>query len=169
MNDDWTNITGINGWKEKLQELIQAAESAARENDARQIAEVSDRLVAFIINSTPDDSTAIREMDRIAKKTRNDLIKGAIEERLAGIAERTGELAVLDAEIRSIARESEENAASIRLEKAQNVVKSLTDTVGTLKDFKSSLKTGTDVEVAQSLEQIILQIQTLRSQIEGIT
>ncbi len=166
MNGEFTNINGVDGWKAKLQELLKAAEAAA--GDVGQIVAVSERLVGFITHSTPDDSPAIQEMDNIAAQTRNELIKGTVEERLAGITARTNELAGLDKKIRAIAAESQAKAASIRLEGAQNLVKSLIDTVSSLKTFQGTLTTGTDGELAKNVAQIVTDIQTLSTKVQGI-
>jgi hypothetical protein len=168
MSNEFTNINSIEGWKMKLEELVGAAASIARTSSGNtdQIVTLSDRLVGFITHSTPDNSPAIQEMDDIARKTRNDLIRSRIEERLAGITERTNELAILDKKIRAITAEGQRQAAAIRLERAKAVVQSLTDTISSLKTFRSILKDGTDDALAKSVEEILTTIQNLRAKVE---
>lgn len=167
MSDNWGSIKTIDGWQAKLQEILAAAEAASNADNFDQIQDARSRLVEFITHSVPDSASEIQEMDEIAKKARKDLVERSIDKRLKSLSDRTSELAKLTKTVTAQAEASAAKAGSIRLERAQNAVTSLTDTVSQLKDFSDTLETGTDEELSKSVSDIIGSIQSLRNKIEG--
>ncbi len=163
---EWDNIQDFDGWKSKLADLVTEAEAAARNTDVEARFALSSRLTEFIIHSSPN-TPEIMALDAIAERTRAGLMQLTIEERLAAISARTGELARLTKEFQAHAAAGEASAASIRLERAHRVVDSLTESVRTLKEFRSVLETGIDDDLAKSLDRIISSIQKLRSDVEA--
>ena len=67
---EFDGIEGIEGWRTKLLEILDAAEEVAEQEDWPPRREVSRRLKDFILKSSPNTAD-ILELDRIAKETRS--------------------------------------------------------------------------------------------------
>ena len=164
---EFDGIEGFDGWNEKLSELLGAAEQAAQEDDLAPRLAVSRRLTDFVVNSTPN-TPEILALDQIANATRSALLRATIEERLQSLAEREGELASLTKKMALVTTAANESAASIRLQRANNLVKSLTESVQSLKEFQGVLSAdSTDAELVASVEKVVASIQKLRTQVEN--
>ena len=165
MSDEWDDIEGQEQWKAKLDELLKAAEAAAREADDQKRLAVSRRLTDFIMHSWPNDK-AIKAMDELAKHAAQDLLLQTVQDRVREIAGRTAELHQLAKEFQDRADAASARASGIRLEKAHSVTRALTDSVHLLKDFQTSLDTQDDAELIRSVEKAMDTIQKLRTLVE---
>lgn len=165
MSDNWDDIEGTEQWKAKLDELLKAAEGAARENDDGKRLAVSRRLTDFIMHSWPNDK-AIKAMDEIAKRAAQDLLLQTVQERVREIAGRTAELLQLAKEFQDQADAASARASGIRLEKAHRVTRTLTDSVHLLKDFRASLDLSSDADLIRNVEKAMETIQKLRVLVE---
>lgn len=163
---EWDNIHGFDGWRAKLADLLKEAEAAAHNTDLASRLALANRLTEFILHSSPNTAEII-QLDAIAESARAGLMRMTIDERLAAISARTGELARLTKEFQARTAAAEASAASIRLERAHRVVGSLTDSVRALTEFRGMLETGKDDDLAKSIERIIASIQRLRSDVEA--
>jgi len=162
---EWTGITGYEGWRDKLSELLDEAARAARESDIDRRFGVSDRLLMFMRKSYPNDES-IRALDDIARQAAADLMMTTIEERLAAISQRTGQYLQLTKAFEARAAENEAAAASIRLEHVMNVIDSTTKTIESVRELKESLKdTAGDRKVAAMIDDTIEAIEKLRSRV----
>ena len=168
MSDKWDEIEGHAQWQAKLDELLRAAEGAAREADDGKRLAVSRRLTDFILYSHPNDK-AIKAMDEIAKHAAQGLLLQTVGERVQEIAGRTAELHQLGKEIQDLADAAGASAARIRLEKAHSVTRTLTDSVHLLKDFRASLDVRNDADLIRSVEKAMETIQKLRTVLERET
>ena len=164
---EWDNIQGVEGWRKKLKDLLAEAEAISQNQDIQARLALSKRFVGFIINSHPS-TEEIKVLDQIAEKARSGIMKSAIEDRLAAISERSGELARLTKEFQANAADAKASAASIRLTRAGEVVGTLTNTVKGLQELRGSLQAGTDAQLAQSIEKMITSIDGLQSEVKKI-
>ena len=136
---EFDGIEGIEGWRTKLLEILDAAEEVAEQEDWPPRREVSRRLKDFILKSSPNTAD-ILELDRIAKETRSALLRTTIAERLESIANRQADLVRLTKSVSAITEENLQSAASIRLERARRVVNSMTTTISQLREFGTTLE-----------------------------
>ena len=163
---EFDGITGFDGWRAKLDELVTAAEEAAVAEGIQSRLAVAKRLNAFVKASAPN-SPEILALDDIANSTRSALLNASIEERLQSLAERQGELAALTKKLALISDAANEAAASIRLEKAHGVVTALTESVKSLQAFRKVLEDeSTDAELGAAIDKLVTSIQSLRSKVE---
>ncbi|MBI5503653.1 MAG: hypothetical protein HY899_02555 [Deltaproteobacteria bacterium] len=160
-------IGDFDGWKAKLAELLAACEAAAAQNDIGPRLAVSDRLTQFVLKSRPN-TPEILALDDIANASRTALLFNTIDERLRSLSERSGELASLTKKLAVVTEAANAAASSVRLERANEVVATLTDAVRTLKDLRQSLDGGTDEELIASIEKLIASMQSVRETVEGV-
>lgn len=163
---EWENIQGVDGWRMKLTDLLKEAEAAGQQTDLASRLALANRLTEFILHSSPN-TPEILALDGIADQARAGLMRLTIEERLAEISARTGELARLTKEFQAHAAAAAASAAAIRLERAHRVVGALTESVQALNELRGVLETSKDDALTKSIDRVIASMQTLRSQIEG--
>jgi hypothetical protein len=165
---EWDEIRGSRGWVKKLEELLQEAAKVAQNDDFHARMAVCDRLTDFIGHSPATHE--IDKLDDLADKTAADLLEAEMMRRVAAIAGRTRELAQLTKKSESQAKTAKADAASIRLEKANEVVNALTEGVRALKGFLVALKTDetVDEKVAEKINRGVTTISNLRSAVEGL-
>lgn len=162
---EWTGITGYEGWRGKLGELLDEAKEVAREDDIEARFALSDRLLTFMKKSRPN-SEDIRALDELAREAAADLMKMTIEERLAAVSERTGRYLQLTKEIEARAAEAQAAAASIRLENVVSVIDTTTQAIESIQKLRESLKdTATDRKIADLIDETITAVETLRSRV----
>ncbi len=164
---EFDGLEGVEEWRAKLMELLDAAEDAAEQEDWPPRREASKRLKQFILRSSPN-TAEILALDRIATEARTDLLLATIDERLASIANRQAELVRLSKSMAEVTEASLESAASIRLERARRVVDSLTGTIERLREFKSTLEAGTAEDVPANIDALIESIRDLRGRIDDL-
>lgn len=162
---EWDTIEGFPQWSAKLGELLGEAREAARNPDSNARFAVSDRLTEFILNSRPNDE-AIKALDDLAARTSQDLMLGALDDRLREIVGRTAEWHQITKQFSGQAEAAGSQAASIRLEKVHRVARSLTESVHRLQELRSSLGDTDDPEFARNMAKAVETLQKLRAQIE---
>jgi len=163
---EWENIQGLDGWRMKLTDVLKEAEAVAQHSDLASRLALAHRLTEFILHSSPN-TPEILALDGIADQVRAGLMRLTIDERLAEISARTGELARLSKEFQAQAAATTASAGTIRLERAHRVVGALTESVQALNALRGVLETSTDDALTTSIDRVIASMQTLRSQIEG--
>src|SRR5262245_61483182 len=149
MATEFDRIKNLDGWRAKLDELLEIARDAAKNDDLDARLAIADRLTQFIIRNPPvvmeDPATAeYDDMDRIAREAHDALLLTSIEERVAGIMSRTAELATLRKRVEGRTAANRAAASSIRLEKARHVVDSTTATVAAMMDLKKDIERAAD-------------------------
>jgi hypothetical protein len=167
-------------WRTKLDTLLEEARTLAKANshpDDRR--DLRDRLHKFILRNPdvlPDDpgSEVFGEMDDIARGARDDLLLQEISSRIDRIAERTYELGELEKRTRARTALNEKAAKTLRLEKATQVVASLTASLNAIKDLKAQLESSPEseedfTELAKQLGKALTTLQDLRNTVEGAT
>lgn len=185
MPSEFDNITGLIGWRKKLDELLAAAREAGAKEDIDARLEVSDRLTKFIIKNPPSipgdpASSEYDAMDRIAREASAGLLLATMQERLATIVNRTTELAALRKKIDSRTVANRAESASIRLEKARRVIDSTTESIGAMADLKKAIEDaradGAETQISDAdfrdlsrkIDAAISRIQSLRSDVEAL-
>ena len=166
----------IQKWRDKLEALLQRAQAAASEPLPARLA-IAKQLQDFIVDNpaTLDDDpdTAVfAEMDDIAGKAHDALLVTAIEERVAGIASRSAELAGLEKKVSAQAAANDKAAKAIRLEKATQVVSSVTAAVNSIKELKTAIEaspaTTEEFEaLLTKLTDAMATLQKVRAAVEG--
>lgn len=166
----------IQKWRDKLESLLQRAQTAATDSLPARLA-LAKELQDFILDNPAavddDPDTAVfTEMDDIATKAHDALLLTALEERVAGIASRSAELAGLEKKIAAQSAANEKAAKSIRLEKATQVVNSVTAAVNSIKDLKAAIEanpaTTEDFEaLLEQLANAVVTLQKVRAAVEA--
>lgn len=164
---EFDTITGFDAWKAKLTELLTECEAAAAQSDIGPRLAISERLTQFVLKSRPN-TPEILALDDVANAARSALLRNTIEERLHALSERRGELASLTKKLAIVTEAANAAAASVRLERANKVVTSLTDAVRTLKDLRQTLEQGTDDALVAAIEKLIASMQSVRKTVEGV-
>ena len=165
---DFGDIRGFHAWKNKLEELLVEAERLGEEDDFEARQALAASFVDFIVGSTPN-TPEILSLDRIANQARKSILTSAIDNRLQSLADRRQELLLLTKEVAVASDAAKDAASSLRLERAREVVTSLTATIRSVKEFKEALKDGEDVSLAQPLEKLVESLKQTRDTIENKT
>jgi hypothetical protein len=162
---EFINIKDLQGWTDKLGELLTAARAAAQLKDLTLRLEINERLMGFVENSFPN-SPEISALDDIATQTASALLRQTIDERLQSITERTGEFQKLGKQFTAIAEQSEAKAESIRLKAVTTFIDSTTQVVESARALQESLKSdAADKKLAEKIEETIAAIEALRSSV----
>lgn len=169
---EFSGITGYDGWKAKLDELLTEAArvlQAIRDNApnaADDLQTISDRLLVFEGDS---NGPGCDEMDAISKATRADLNSQAIAEAIASIASRTADLQVLGKKIKEQVAKDKAKAASMRAEGLTGLLGVLHTAITTGKDLAANLeKTPTadgDKKLAEELKTALKSITDLYTKV----
>lgn len=162
---EFDGISGFDGWSAKLRDLLRDANAAAQSDDLDQRLAASDRLIQFVESSRPDDE-AIQALDAIAKKAATSLLLQTIDERLASIVARNGELASLGKQFEDAAAGAKKTAAALRLERATKVLEALNDGIVKMKALRDSLKSGSDKDLATAIEKAVAAARSVRGLLE---
>jgi hypothetical protein len=163
---EFDDIKGFDGWKAKLDELLNAAKQAAGANDNAALDAIADRLTEFTIESWPD-TPEIKALDKIAGDTATRLRKQGIEGKLDAIAARSAELARLAKDFDQAATANTQQAADIRLARTREVLDAATSTVTTLTRFRETLKSGDDAALIAQVDQILGALDALSKGIKS--
>jgi len=162
---EWSTIQDLQGWKDKLGELLAEARKAAQQDELAPRIDVNERLMQFVENSWPN-SPEITALDEIAIQTASAMLKQTIEERLQTITERTGEYQRLGKQFAALAEETEAKADSIRLGAITSFIDATTKLIDSAKALQKSLKdNAADQRLGEKIEETIAAIEALRSSI----
>ncbi len=162
---EWDKIKGFDGWSTKLRELLTAAQKVSGSNDVQERIDLSQRFTDFIVNSEGGDD--ISQLDDIARKAGIDLLAAGINDRLASMAARSSDLAVLTKTLGAQSDKNEDAASSIRLDKLHNTASALTDAVRAVNELRAVLKEGEDDQLLSKLTKLVDSLQSVRSAVEG--
>lgn len=162
---EFSGIDGFEGWKDKLNELLQAAKAAAANQDLPQRIAISERLTDFTIASFPN-TPEIKELDRIAGEAAAGILRQSIEERLADLARQTVDVARLAKQFNSIGEANEAKAESIRLKHGQQVIDTVTETVKAINQFRDTLDSKDDKKLLEEVNAVVGSLQKLRKTVE---
>ena len=162
---EFDGISGFEGWSAKLRDLLREANASARSDDLDSRLAASERLIHFVEASRPDDE-AIQALDAIAKKTATALLLQTIDERLASIVARNGELASLGKQFEDAGAGAKKTAAALRLERATKVLEALNDGIIKMKELRDSLRSGSDKDLATAIEKAVTAARSVRSLLE---
>lgn len=162
---EFSNINDVQGWTDKLGELLTAAKEAAQQKELAPRLGVNERLMQFVENSFPN-TPEITALDEIATRAASALLNQTIEERLQSITERTGEFHKLGKQFTAIAEESEARASSIRLQAITGFIDSSTKVIDSAKALLASLNDNAgDAKLGEKLAETIAAIEALRSSV----
>jgi molecular chaperone GrpE (heat shock protein) len=162
---EWSSIEDLQGWKDKLGELLAEARKAALQEELAPRIGINERLMQFVENSWPN-SSEITALDEIATQTASALLRQTIEERLRTITERTGEYQRLGKQFAAIAEENEAKADSIRLGAITSFIDSTTKLIDSAKALQNSLNdNAADQKLGEKIAQMIAALEALRSSV----
>jgi predicted TIM-barrel enzyme len=162
---EWDGVEGFESWNQKLRTLLDDAAKAAKRTEPEARFVMSERLIAFVENSFPNEDK-IKALDEIASKAAVGLLEQNIDERLKSIVARNAELALVAKQFGSAADDVNASAADIRLERVKKTLDVLNSGVTTLKDLRSSLKQGSDKQLIASIDKAMSAAQAVRTLLE---
>ena len=166
MTDEFSEIDSVDGWAEKLDELLTEADEAAESGDGDTRRAIRTRLKDFVLSSRPN-SPEIRKFDRIASEARTGMALASIDERVHAIAERSGELARITKEFQTRAEEGRSGARLLALEPARNAVTTATAAIHALKELEGELSVVENESLLKKLSRVLSGLQALRTEIES--
>jgi hypothetical protein len=162
---EFDGINDVDGWRDKVAELIDDAKRVAAGNDDDARMSVAERLNLFIENSRPQ-SPEISQMDDLAGKTALSLMRQTVNERMAELTVRGTELAKLTKALGAQSDALAASADSIRLTKTREVVNVLTRSVDALNQFRTAVDADDTAGLVASVEDLLTRIQEVRNAIE---
>lgn len=165
MSTEWDGIEGVEGWRAKLESLLREAEALPANADVQARLKMNRRLTEFQLRSVPN-TDEILELDAIAESARAAEIKAGVEERLEGLAAGSAELARFTKQLRERSAGLLADARSLRFERADQAVQSLTETIKSVRELIATLETATEAELVKKSERLITTLQNFRSEIE---
>ena len=159
MSIDWDSLESFSDWSDTLNQLLKQVEAALKSGDIAQRTAVQ-RLLSDFCSHSPDRLAA--QLDVIARQTMDDMLNKAIDEALSSIASRSADLAMHAKVISAVAESAERRAASIRLDKAKQVIDSTTSTIVSLTSLRQALGEGVDDKVVVArIDKAVKAIQDL--------
>lgn len=125
----------------ELTSLLADAEASAQSGDRPRMKRARAALLGFITQSN-DLVDGVSELDQVARDAFRDLVLSAIEEIVAGLAERTADVAALTKRFATQGAANTSAAAAIRLEHAREVASAAITLVGELRALRARLDGG---------------------------
>jgi len=160
----WKKLEGLSGWRAEFKVLLKEAHAAATEVAPGPRLEVAKYLTGFIQESFPQ-SSAMDQLDDLARNLAKDVLEKTIDERLASIAARTAEYAQLEKSFTKSAESAEAAAASTRLTGITRLIETSTEAITSAKELAKALETGTaaDQKVVALIEETVSAVEKLRT------
>lgn len=166
---DWNTLEGFEAWSTELKKLVEQAKNLNSGDDAASDALIA-KLNKFVDCSRPN-SEGILELDEIASDLAMDLTFSNIEEIANSVASRDQQISLLTKRLGLEAERNNQSAASIRFEKATELVESLTVSVnkvhgllGTLEGLPEAAKK----KLATRLNKLVKEAQAVRGEVEAM-
>lgn len=163
MPNEFAGITGYNGWKAKLDQLLALAATASEGGTPAQRRKIADRLTDFAMESP--DSDGVPDLDKIALEASRTILLDNIIGAVNAIAARTAAIVAMGKRLGEIGRAAEEAASSIRLERAHRVVDALTEVVRAA-DELDTVMTDDDEVLRKKIKKIAVASLELRGEVE---
>jgi hypothetical protein len=167
--DGWDDVEGADAWLKELKKLLDKADRAAQNEDFAKRYEIAGYLNGFISKSRPQDAQ-VTDMDSLAAKAARDLMYQTIDERIAGMTQRTSEYLALAKAVASATEAAEAAAEGIRLTGVQNFISSATDLITSAKELCKSLDDtkADDKKIAKLIDTVVSSVENLRSGAAGL-
>jgi hypothetical protein len=165
MPNEFANISGYDGWKSKLDQLLAVAKTASESGTPAARRKIAERLTDFAMESSPDTAEIV-ELDAIALEASRTILLNNIAGEVDAIAARTATLVTLAKKLGAVGRAVAETAASIRLERAHRVVDAMTEVVRAADDLDSVLSDDDEV-LRRKIKRIAGALVALRAEIEN--
>ncbi|HEX8877584.1 MAG TPA: hypothetical protein VF777_12610 [Phycisphaerales bacterium] len=163
MPNEFAGITGYSGWKTKLDQLLAIATTASQGGTPAQRRKIAERLIEFAMQSP--DRDGIPELDTIALDASRTILLDNIAGAVDSIAARTASIVAMTKQLGEIGRAAEEQASSIRLERARRMVDAMTEIVRAADDLDSVL-TDDDKVLRAKIKKIADALLDLRGEVE---
>lgn len=161
---DWNKLSTFDDWSTTLNSLLDEARSAVAAKDAARMESVVEELVEFQEESP---NLICRTLDQIADRAVRDVMGAAFTDAVSGIASRSAELAQYVKEMKAIVSNTKLEAASIRLDRARQLVQASTEVIQAATNLRLELKNNAgDKQVDQIIGEAIDAIQKLRNAVE---
>lgn len=159
MRIDFDSLGTFDDWSGALQQILGHSRAALLSGNVQERVAIQDLLLEFIEKSP---NRIAGELDDIARKAMDDMLGKAMDEALANIAGRTADLALHAKAISEMAAAAESKSASIRLDKARQVIDSTTSAIVSLNELRQTLgDAAEDQAVAGRIDKTVRAIQDL--------
>ena len=159
MSIDFDSLETFDDWSDALQQILRQGRTALQSGDVQGRVAVQDLLREFIEKSP---NRIANGLDDIARKAMDDMLNTALSEALASLSSRTADLAMHAKAISDIASSAEAKAASIRLDKAKQVIDSATSAIVSLNGLRQTLGAAADDQaVVGKIDKAVKVIQEL--------
>lgn len=154
-------------WADELKTLLIQAERAGKSEQLTVRLAAMKALSQFVSDSAPN-TPDILELDALASRVRTDLVLQTLDERVAAISARSGELISIQKKFGQLASDAKHRAASINLVQLRKTISTLTDTALVLKELEAALVSDEQEKLGTELTQVVNNIQVLRNRLEEL-
>lgn len=163
---EFDSIQGFEGWKNKLDQLLQEGKKAIAAEDPDQCRQIARRLTQFTVASFPN-TPDIKELDRKAAEAAATLSRQSIDGMLAELTAHTADVARLEEKFDTAAKANAAEADGIRLKRSQQVIDAATGTVSAINQFRETLDSKDDKKLLEDLKSVAASLQKLRNAVES--
>lgn len=165
MNIKWDELKNFEDWAQQLDELLDMAVQAVKNNDINERVEVQKTLRQFKRKSP---NVFSHKLDVIASQAIKDIFLETLTQCIKALSSRSEELDSYVKDIRSVTSETAKVTLLINLETPKTVASSLNEVINAIKDIKKALKDDSKAdEIAKHVDTTIAGIKKLRKTIVG--
>src|SRR6185295_18393414 len=160
MSTDWSQLKSFEDWSGKLRELLDSGAKAAE--TAR--GDVADELLEYA------DEVSFGDLKRRAREAIKDLALANLQTGTASLRSRSQDLASQQQLIQEVTAQANKDAKSIKLENLNQLAKSTTDAITSLKEAKAAIGNGSDLPaLATKIDKGLSSLESLRQSLEKLT
>ncbi len=160
--DEWIGLRSVEEWGAKLQELLDEAEMARRDGDARRRRDAAARLRDFRRFSPP----IAERLDELASEAIDGLVRQQLTESLTRLNEASSKLDGYMKRLREVAKEARSHGRWLSLRTPQAIAGRLDETAVALETLYETTKEFTNAEdVASRIDSALRAIRRLRQEL----
>lgn len=163
--DDWEDITGLDAWSAKLQELMYAGQVAASSGNTEKIGAVVRRLREFRSNC---QIPPCGELDRLAEQTLERLAQSTIADSLRILGEAATELDGLVRPLQGVTSAGNRSADWISLRTPTAIVDRLGETVDAVNSLYETTRElpGSDA-IKTRIDSVVEALTNLQGEVRN--
>jgi len=162
--NEWMKLQSFDDWAAKLQTLLDEAEAATAGDDETRLRNAAANLRDFRRFSPP----LADELDEVANRAIDGLVRATIEESLRVLNEASAELDGHVKRLREIATDSRSFAGWLSLRTPQQIVERVDETIGAIEALYETTKDFENAEEVQPrVDSVIRALKRLRDELGG--
>ncbi len=163
---EWGNLTSTTDWIKLLSQMLSLVQDA---NSSTERGEIADALDKFADTSFSHDIDVITRLDDVARRTARSLRIDILAATIQSMGARTSELQAIAKEFSASSNALKKQAATLRAEKFNTAVSSLTETITSLRDLSQAVDSAKEDQLFKAIGQAVSNAQHLRNLLEATT